>query len=362
MQEPRVDPDNSAGLSPARPIYTWPAIYTLPLADRGQYGQENIMNQISFPSLLEANDETGTGQQFDSPRHDTGGIYTQGISSDFWDSKQLFFDQPGGPGLFPAFFKRETCIDNRMTMDTQDGNPESINMVSSNAALVNDRSPYDNYPMLHKPSGQGKALRISLIYDFLRDPKSWDDIAEIGLAADNGHSSMIPIISESIRDTIMASVHFVLAKALDKESLGQIPYTFPSLDVVRSFFASYFSRFAPFYPIVHPSAFDINSSRHYNGSGMQLQMLTVLIIGALFTPVSDGQGFAVDLAAIIHQVLHDILLKDAWQTGDVWLTSTSILITAFGMWSGNRLQVELAEALRGSYTTVIQSLSHGTSR
>jgi hypothetical protein len=249
-----------------------------------------------------------------------------------------------------------------MTMDTQDGNPESVNMVSGDGALANDRSPYDNYPMLHKPNRQGKALRISLIYDFLRDPKSWEDIAEIGFAADNGHFSMIPIVSESIRDTIMASVHFVLAKALDKESLGQIPYTFPSLNVVRSFFASYFSRFAPFYPIVHPSAFDINSSRHYNGSEMQLQMLTVLIIGALFTPVSDGQDFAVDLAAIIHQVLHEILLKDARQTGDVWLTSTSILITAFGMWSGNRLQMELAEALRGSYTTVIQSLRHGTYR
>lgn len=341
MQEPRVDLDNPAALSPGRSICTWPL---------ANYDWENIMNQLGIPLLLGA-DETSTEQRINSPGRDTGGIYTEGISSDFWDSTQLFSDQPGGPGLFSAFLEQEISIDNTTAIDTYDG-------ISSNAALVNDRSPYDNYPMLHKPNGQYKPLQISLIYDFLRDPKSWELISEISLAPDKGHSSIIPIVSESMRDAIMASVHFVLAKALDKELMGQIPHTFPSLGVVKSFFAAYLSCFAPFYPIVHPSAFDINSSRHYNGPGMQLQMLTVLIIGALFIPVSDGQNFAVDLATIIHQVLHEILLKDVRQTRDIWLTSTSILITAFGMWSGNRLQMELAEALRGSYTTVIRNLSH----
>jgi hypothetical protein len=57
-------------------------------------------------------------------------------------------------------------------MDIQNGNPELVNIVSGDGALVNNRSPYNNYLMLYKPNRQGKALRISLIYDFLWDLKS----------------------------------------------------------------------------------------------------------------------------------------------------------------------------------------------
>ncbi|KIY02065.1 uncharacterized protein Z520_02203 [Fonsecaea multimorphosa CBS 102226] len=215
---------------------------------------------------------------------------------------------------------------------------------------IDDRERYENYPQLYKPDPTGNPLRTSVICDFLQSRQAWAKVDDFGQSQKNKTSIAIP---EEVRDSIMATIHIVLAKVLDKDQMGKIPTTFPPLRTVQVIFDTYLSRLALFYPITHPGTFKHNHTMHYNGPGMQLQLLSTFVSGALMIPVTEVQTFATDLASIILQVLYEIFLRDASQTKDMYLTSTAILITAFGIWSGNKRQMELAEALRSSYTTMM---------
>ncbi|OQV02193.1 Fungal specific transcription factor domain-containing protein [Cladophialophora immunda] len=215
---------------------------------------------------------------------------------------------------------------------------------------TDDRERYENYPQLYKPDPKGNPLRTSVICDFLQSRQAWAKVDEFGQSRKNRTNITIP---EEVRDSIMATIHIVLAKVLDKDQMGKIPTTFPPLRTVQVIFETYLSRLAGFYPITHPGTFSHNHTMQYSGPGMQLQLLSTFVSGALMIPVTEVQTFATDLASIVLQVLYEIFLRDANQTKDIYLTSTAILITAFGIWSGNKRQMELAEALRSSYTTMM---------
>ncbi|OCT47067.1 hypothetical protein CLCR_02286 [Cladophialophora carrionii] len=246
-----------------------------------------------------------------------------GTFSPAWDDFSLFFDEQGGPGLF---------LDTSYSADPL--HPAQINptgespqdhMQGSDVA-TDDRERYDNYPQLYKPDPRGNPLRTSVICDFLQNKQAWAKVDEFGQSRNNHSVITIP---EEVRDSIMATIHIVLAKVLDKDQMGKIPTTFPPLRTVQVIFDTYLSRLALFYPITHPGTLNQNHTMQYNGPGMQLQLLSTFVSGALMIPVTEVQTFATDLASIILQVLYEIFLRDANQTKDMYLTSTAILITAF---------------------------------
>jgi hypothetical protein len=304
--------------------------------------------RFTQPLYTLANEDQSSSKE--APNSDTGWQGDEpsvaGTFSPAWDDFSLFFDEQGGPGLF---------LDPSCSADFL--HPAQINPTSESLEdhlqgsdmSTDDRERYDYYPQLYKPDPRGNPLRTSVICDFLQSRQAWAKVDEFGQSRNIDTNITIP---EEVRDSIMATIHIVLAKVLDKDQMGKIPTTFPPLRTVQVIFDTYLSRLALFYPITHPSTLNHNHTMHYSGPGMQLQLLSTFVSGALMIPVTEVQTFATDLASIILQVLYEIFLRDANQTTDIYLTSTAILITAFGIWSGNKRQMELAEALRSSYTTV----------
>ncbi|KIW84768.1 hypothetical protein Z517_00156 [Fonsecaea pedrosoi CBS 271.37] len=286
----------------------------------------------------------------DAPNSDSGWQGNEpsvtGTFSPAWDDFSLFFDEQGGPGLFLDTSYAADLLHPQINATNE--SPEDHTQGSD--ISIDDRERYDNYPQLYKPDPKGNPLRTSVICEFLQSKQAWAKVDEFGQSHENNASVPIP---EEARDSIMATIHIVLAKVLDKDQMGRIPTTFPPLRTVQTIFDAYLSRLAVFYPITHPGTLNQDHAMPYNGPGMQLQLLSTFVSGALMIPVPEVQTFATDLASIILQVLYEIFLRDANQTKDIYLTSTAILITAFGIWSGNKRQMELAEALRSSYTTMM---------
>jgi hypothetical protein len=285
-------------------------------------------------------------------RHEDDGTAIPNVEAN-WGDFDLFFDEQGGPGLFTTGHIRNEPSQPLDTHIAQSFPSERQKDQGSRfGPLGNDRRNYDKYPQLYFPDEKGNPLRTSVICDFLKSQETWDKIKGLEESINKKVASPIPTIAEPLRDAIMATVHVVLAKVLRQEKMGRIPATFPPLQTVQTVFGAYFCRLADFYPILHSSVLEIDSRSQYNGAGRQLQLLSIFVSGALLIPVPQVQTFSIDLASIILQVLYDICLRDANQTRDIWLATSSVLITVFGIWSGNKRQMELAEALRGSYTTV----------
>jgi hypothetical protein len=269
------------------------------------------------------------------------------------DDVSLFFDEQGGLGIFPILNVPDASSQPAVGDATQgNGADDTTDRRPRYEISSNDRSMYVNYPQLYQPDKRGNPLRTSVIFQLIKHPEMWSKVDAVERSMDKSYINGAPKVSEALRDAIMATVHVILARVLDNERMGTIPSTFPPLQTVKIIFNAFFNRMAVFYPVIHPTAFEINSSAQYKGTRIQLQLLSMFASGALLTPVPEVQTFAVNLASIINQVLYDIFLRDANQTQDLWLTCTSVLITTFGIWSGNKRQMELAEALRGSYTTV----------
>lgn len=218
-------------------------------------------------------------------------------------------------------------------------------------ATKNTINPYANYPYVHQPK-QGPIVRVSLICDFLHDTTSWKRICELKQER-HVRTTFNPVIAHGIRDTISARMHAMLSKALENDTLREIPHLFPPLETLQSLFHVYWTTFGTIYPIVHPSTFSEAiwaSNQAYADIGLFLS--TLMVLGSLMVPTQEARLFAVEMAFLIRNMINETMTRDENQLNDKWTVSAAILITVFSSWSGNKRHAELAEAFRGAFTTV----------
>lgn len=222
------------------------------------------------------------------------------------------------------------------------------------SSTIYGASPYANCPLFHMIEDEGKSVAMAMgpISSFIQNRASWRQIQETCSKQWSNDVRSIPLIDEQTRDALVAITHITLSKASESACIRTMPLTFPPLQTVQCLFRSCLTRFARLYPIIHPLTFDIVADHERDGATYPIFLQNIMILGALLLCVKEGQAFAIELAYLVRQAMHDTMTQDVLTTNDVWMLSSTILITAVGAWSGNKVHVELAEAYRGSYTTV----------
>ena len=269
-----------------------------------------------------------------------------------WGDMSLTFDTMSPSGGYD--FPRDLWFpgDDLQSFESPGVSPlagtEKTQAKSSGAYYIN---PYVNSPFVHRLDSKGTPMRLKSICNFLKNQESWKQIAEVS-ARSEGDKRVWPKVHDQTRDALVAMTHIILSKALEQEPLRRMTLSFPPLETIQCLFRSCFNRFVALYPIIHPSTFDVTIEDQDEGLAFPIFLQSIMIMGALVLPVQEARSFAMELALLTRRAMHDAVVKDALITDDVWMLSSTILITAFGAWSGNKKLTELAEGYRGSYTVV----------
>lgn len=215
----------------------------------------------------------------------------------------------------------------------------------------NTMDPYANWPHVHQVK-KGPIVQVIQICDFLHDAKSWNQINLLERTISR-NKLLAPRIVDGIRDTVSARIHVMVSKALEQDLVRKIPHLFPPLETVQALFEEYQRKFGLLYPMVHPSTFSESTwagDEPYSDIGLLFS--AIITLGSVGVPVQESRLFAVQLAFLIRNMINETMTRDENQINDVWTMSTSLLITVFSAWCGNKRHAELAEAFRGTFSTV----------
>lgn len=277
---------------------------------------------LSFPqhNISSARDGLIPSAEFDFP-------------TDFWFQ-----------GLSPSF-SNILATESSPTMERAEPTPSTIY----------GASPYASCPLFHVLETEDKTSptkTMASICDLLQNRKSWKRIQELSARQSSNDVRSLPTVNEQTRDALVAITHITLSKHMESACVRNMPLSFPPLETVQSLFRSCFARFARLYPIIHPKTFETAAEMEREGVTYPIFLQNIMILGAMLLSVKEGQAFASELAYLVRKGMNDVMAQDVLTTDDVWMLSSTILITASGVWSGNKVHVELAEAYRGSYTTV----------
>ena len=194
------------------------------------------------------------------------------------------------------------------------------------------------------------------ICGFLQDRSSWRQIEDASAKQSKNDIRSSPKISHQTRDALVAITHLTISKAPESNSMRGIPLTFPPLETIQCLFRACLTRYARHYPFIHPRTFEETVDKGREGLTFPIFLQNIMVLGALLLPVKEGQAFANEMGYHIRQTMHETMTQDIMTTDDIWMLSSTILITAAGAWSGNKVHVELAEAYRGLYTVVSYSI------
>ncbi|KAJ5355919.1 hypothetical protein N7517_010528 [Penicillium concentricum] len=208
-------------------------------------------------------------------------------------------------------------------------------------------NPYANCPFEYRFK-RGPTVNAHRIYTFLHDQESWEQVksAVVGLRT----NQPIPQIVASLRDTIVARVHGMLYKLLDRSGFL---HRFPPLDTIEYCYHAYQQTFSKLYPIVHPTSFLKSSGNTQDpDSDIGLFLATTMALGCLVIPVEKARAFSVELVYLIRFTITDNAFQDEICLIDKWVLSAWIMTLAFSAWSGSKRHMEIAEAFKGIPSTV----------
>ncbi|KAK5195059.1 hypothetical protein LTR99_002702 [Exophiala xenobiotica] len=210
-----------------------------------------------------------------------------------------------------------------------------------------------NSPLFHLlDKNAAISLKINLICDFLNDEQCWMQICDASEKAWKNEKQPEPVINHHVRDSLVAITYFILSGRPEQVLPRTLSFRFPCVETIQCLFNSCFSRFLRMYPFVHPTSFSKHTQITQASITYPLFLQNIMIMGALLLPNKEARAFAIELAYITRRAMHDTVVRDELTTDDVWMLSATILITAFGAFSGNKKHTEIAEGYRGSYTVM----------
>jgi hypothetical protein len=208
-------------------------------------------------------------------------------------------------------------------------------------------NPYANCPFEYRFK-RGPTVNAHRIYTFLHDQESWEQVKSsiVGFRTNRP----MPRIVASLRDTIVARVHGMLYKLLDR--IGFL-HRFPPLDTIEHCYYAYQQAFSKLYPIVHPTSLLESFGKNQDpDSDIGLFLATTMALGCLVIPVEKARAFSVELVYLIRFTITDNAFQDEICLLDKWVLSAWIMMLAFSAWSGSKRHMEIAEAFKGIPTTV----------
>lgn len=347
-----------------------------------EYGSLQYLPQLSHPdkslgdtstntAFVESETTDGTSQ--DKPRegrddHEASQGHLLGASSLDLSTASLGFSQPDISTIlnsmtpsadfdFPAdlwFHEMSPLAWNVLATESSPGTGRP----KVTPATIYGTSPYASCPLFHDLT-ESKSSAVKLmdpICGFLQDRSSWRQVEDASAKQSKNDIRSSPKISHQTRDALVAITHLTISKALESNSMRGIPLTFPPLETIQCLFRACLTRYARHYPFIHPRTFEETADKGREGLTFPIFLQNVMVLGALLLPVKEGQAFANEMGYHIRQIMHETMTQDIMTTDDIWMLSSTILITAAGAWSGNKVHVELAEAHRGLYTVVSYSI------
>jgi len=231
--------------------------------------------------------------------------------------------------------------------------PEKVPEGSAKTSEPFGVNTYANSPLFHLlDKNTAKSLEINLICDFLNDEECWKQVRDVSEKTRKNEMRIQPVIHHQIRDILLAITYFNLSGRPEQVLPRTLSFRFPCLETIQCLFDSCFSKFLRMYPFIHPTSFMQSMQPSRASITYPLFLQTIMIMGALLLPNKEARAFAIELGYITRRAMHDTVVRDELTTDDVWLLSATLVITAFGAWSGNKKHIEIAEGYRGSYTVV----------
>lgn len=218
----------------------------------------------------------------------------------------------------------------------------------SNPSVVQTvQTPFGNHPFVYDFQ-EGFSIKPAVICSFLAHQRSWEPLPSDQLPDD---INAMFRIQPHIRDTLSARVHTLLYQALAADGPSAIPWTFPSQDVLQSFYNVFERRVWRLYPCIHPKlTTERTDTAAPDDYGILLAVM--LVLGCLASSFAEACSFAGEMAYLIRMSINERAARDESYLANMHVVGAWVLQTIFSTWSGVKMHAELAEAFHGAFATV----------